>query len=350
MWWIWLLYAICLISIVFVSNKLGQYVDALDKKTKLSGAFLGGILLAGVTSLPELITSITAAIMGQPEMTLGNILGSNVFDLTIIGVLLIVFAKKISQKTITKGNTIICLSTLISAILIAICAIFKIQLVIPVLNINILTPIILILYALTLYFTRTDEDTEQIKDQTITFPKPNGTIVTAEKVPSINKIESLPVKKIILLFLLCSVILVGVSVAMTFIVDHISATLNMGKGIAGALFLGVATSLPEIVSTVSLVRLGNFNAGYGNILGSCLFNFAVIALSDILYFGGTVFTIDPQSLILSICLTIATAILLSFTLFRNSKSKLRFSLPIQITTGILITLCYVAFLVFSFLI
>ena len=51
-----------------------------DRTTGLSGAFLGGVMLAAVTSIPELITSITAvAIVKQPDMVIGNILGSNLF-------------------------------------------------------------------------------------------------------------------------------------------------------------------------------------------------------------------------------------------------------------------------------
>ena len=57
------LYFILAGALVFLSNKLGQYIDLLDKKTKVSGAFLGGVLLAAVTSLPELFTSFSSIIL-----------------------------------------------------------------------------------------------------------------------------------------------------------------------------------------------------------------------------------------------------------------------------------------------
>ena len=47
---------------VFLSVRLSYYVDCLDKKTNLSGAFIGGVMLAAVTSLPELFTSLTAVL------------------------------------------------------------------------------------------------------------------------------------------------------------------------------------------------------------------------------------------------------------------------------------------------
>ena len=55
-------YLIIATVVVFASIKLSNYVDLLDKKTNLSGALLGGILLAAVTSLPELFTSISSTL------------------------------------------------------------------------------------------------------------------------------------------------------------------------------------------------------------------------------------------------------------------------------------------------
>ena len=129
MWWVWLLYIICLVVTVFTSTKLAEYVDALDKKTKISGAFLGGILLAGITSLPELITSVTSVLLNQPEMTLGNILGSDLFDIAIIGFLLIIFARRCVNKKISKSNVVICIFTLFASILILICSVFDLKIV-----------------------------------------------------------------------------------------------------------------------------------------------------------------------------------------------------------------------------
>lgn len=357
MWWIWFPYVISLVLVVYVSNKLGEYVDAMDKKTKLSGAFLGGVLLAAVTSLPELVTSITAAIMGEPEMTLGNILGSNLFDIAIIGFLMILFCKRVSRQTITRGNVVICIATLVVSVLILLCTIFGWQIVIPGINVNILTPIILVLYFVALFFTREKSSTseattvtmatsEQGGDREITFQTKDDT-QPATTIESKNKAMALPLKSIIIRFVLMALVLVGVSIAMTFMVDIIAEMYGLQRGLAGALFLGIATSLPEIVSTFSLVRLGNFDAGYGNIIGSCLFNFGVIALADIFYFAGTVFLTDLSSTILSACLTAAVVFLLTFTLIRNSKLKIKNSLPIQILAGVLILASYITFLVLS---
>ena len=73
---IYLEYLLAASIVVILSIKASKYVDLLDKNTMLSGAFLGGILLSAVTSLPEFFTSISATIMlDRPGMCMGNILG-----------------------------------------------------------------------------------------------------------------------------------------------------------------------------------------------------------------------------------------------------------------------------------
>lgn len=369
MWWVWLLYILCLMITVFTSNKLAEYIDALDKKTKISGAFLGGILLAGITSLPELITSITAAILKQPEMTLGNILGSNVFDIAIIGVLMLVFFKRSLGKKVSKSNIIICAFTLFVSVLILLCAIFDWKIVIPAINVNILTPLILVLYVVAIWFSQKAEgnaDTKQQETPNDTNEKLTNAEIKGEQTeikiadkssnePAtdakvkevVNKAEALEVKQIVWRFILLAFVLIGVSVAMTYLVDSIATTYNLGRGLAGALFLGIATSLPEIISSFTLVRLGNFDSAYGNLLGSCLFNFGVIALADICYTNGTVFLTDLQSIILSACLVVACIMALIFGISRRQNSKYKNSITLQIVSGVVITLAYIVFLILS---
>ena len=64
--------------------------------------------------------------------------------------------------------------------------------------------------------------------------------------------SSLTMRGIIVRFVLCCVGLVGLSVWLTYLSDDIASSLGMGAGLAGALFLGVATSLPELSSTITL--------------------------------------------------------------------------------------------------
>jgi len=328
MWWIWPIYIICLVIVVFVSTKLAKYVDLLENRTKLSGALLGGILLAGITSLPELVTSATAALIGEPHMTQGNILGSNLFDVAIIGALLLTYPRKLRNVKLTKSNNVfLCTVALITAIVLVLTC-CGVSVVIPYVNINILTIICIALYVLSIFIPAGKEDDS-----------------SADMFDETSVDMSLSIKQIVFRFVICAIILVGVSVAITFLSDIIADVYGLGKGLAGALFLGIATSLPEIISSFALCRLGNFNTAMSNIMGSCLFNYMVLALADILYFAGTVFVVDMQTIVLAGCLMAAT--LFTYLFYFLKRKKKERSIGFNLGFGAVILSTYIIFLVLS---
>jgi len=316
-----------LFIVVYVSTKLAKYVDLLEHRTKVSGAVLGGILLAGITSLPELITSITGALINEPDMTQGNILGSNLFDIAIIGALLLCYIKKVKNAKLTKANgAFLWMCTLITA-LILIFVIFKISIVIPFINVNFLSLFCIALYILSLFTSSSDE-----------------TSVSGELIEQ-GKEATISTKQVITRFVICAFILVFVSVVITFLSDIIADTYGLGKGLAGALFLGIATSLPEIVSSFALLRLGNFNTAMSDLVGSCLFNYMVISIADIFYVSGTVFRTDLQSVYLGGCLL--GAFLFTWLYYYLKRIKTKQSVFTTVTFGVVILSTYVVFLILS---
>ena len=79
---------------MFSSIRLSYYGDALSKQTKLGSAFIGGLLIASITSLPELITSISAVVLNNPSLSFGDILGSDMFNIFVLSVYNLYFFKK----------------------------------------------------------------------------------------------------------------------------------------------------------------------------------------------------------------------------------------------------------------
>ena len=102
-WWHIPVYLVDLASMVLLSFFLGDLVDTLDKKTKISGAFIGGVLLAAVTSLPELFTSLSSIFfVNEPEYVVGDILGSIIFDLVCLALETFLFLKNFRNAKIQK--------------------------------------------------------------------------------------------------------------------------------------------------------------------------------------------------------------------------------------------------------
>lgn len=77
--------------LLFASLKLVKYSEVIIAKTRFGGGFVGGTLIAAITSMPELITEVTQGASGHPESGLGDDIGSNAFSVFLMGIGTIVF-------------------------------------------------------------------------------------------------------------------------------------------------------------------------------------------------------------------------------------------------------------------
>ena len=163
---------------------------------------------------------------------------------------------------------------------------------------------------------------------------------------------NLTVKQIIVRFVICAVLLVGVSVAITYATDILADELNLSATVAGSLFLAIATSLPEVVSTLTLCKKGNFNAGFGNIIGSNVFNFTILSLSEFISWNNSVFVPKDKEAFLMAAFLILTCVLTLVSIFilfkyqkkdRTKKVSVVMSIS-SIVLGLIIFSGYIAYL------
>ena len=164
---IYIQYIILVALVVYLSLFLSKYIDALDKKSNLSGAFIGGVLLAAVTSLPEFITSLTAVFsLNQPSLVQGNVLGSNIFNLAILAVCIILFSKKFQKSTLSKSHLLTSIFTLAMFIICFLGMKFNFSLKIGFFNVSFASIFILILYIINILKIKS-EDSEPSKEDDI---------------------------------------------------------------------------------------------------------------------------------------------------------------------------------------
>jgi len=329
-YWV-LIYAVLASLVVFLSIKLSNFVDLLDKKTKVSGALLGGILLAGVTSLPELFTSLTGTlIVGDNGLVLGNIMGSDFFDIMIFGVVYFLFFKKFVQGKVGKQHYFTSLFIALMLISVTIAAFVFSKKGWLWGYFNPMSLVIIAIYVVSVILTpKTEEKEEQ-----------------EEEIKS-----KLTVKQIWILLAVFSIVLIGASIGVTMVTEQIVTGYNIGHTFGGSLFLGVATSLPEVTATISLCKKKNFDAAYGDILGSCVFNIIILAFADAISFRATssVYVINNDSLMLMAGTAICLLLTVVSILFIRSK-YFKNNIPSRIIFYSIATLLissYILYLVFS---
>ena len=317
--------------LVLFSIKCAYYVDMLDKKTDMSGAFIGGVILAAVTSLPEMITSISAVALGNPGLIIGNVLGSDVFNLCIFGSLTLISVKAFRRATVGTSHlkTLVC--TALAYATTGFVLFSGVNTSFPGVSINAASVIIVILYAISCKFMASDDSESENEDD-----------------------NDLTVKQVVTRFILCAFGLVVASIIITKITDLIDQQYNLGASLAGALFLGVATSIPELTSSIALVKKGNFNAMVGNVLSSNMFNYIIFSVADILAFKSDVYEVSSDSKLLIIFGLLSTFLTMASLIIKNknnseeavNKNSVVVNGAIMLL-GLLICTSYVAFIVCS---
>ena len=323
---IYIIYLAIVAAVVIISVKLSEYVDLLDRTTNISGAFIGGVMLAAVTSLPELFTSIAATLfVNQPDLVIGNVLGSNLFNLAILDSLILFSLRNFSSSFLSESHRGTLLATL------AMYALVSIALSAPAgISILGLNPISIAVFALYIFSVKkmSSDDSSAAGDEDEEF------------------VSHLTKNQILTRFALMSILLIIASIALTLATDVIAERLNLGMTFAGALLLGVATSLPELTSSISLVRFGNFNATTGNIVGSNLFNFSILFMADLFYQGGSIYKSNPQAESLIFFGAIAGIAGLAALHFKSASSKSTTRIPglVYSAAGAVPVISYILFL------
>lgn len=309
MWYLIPIYIVALACILFLSVALASILNQLDRRTKISSVFLGGVVLAGVTSLPELFTTISSAcLLSEPSLAFGGILGSNIMNIFIFAIFIIVAGKLFVESEINKRNLTTTICCLVVSIIVLIYSYLSVSFVIPTINVNGISFAIIIIYALMLYFNRGDKKESFENDKSIAYRFSPATLGW--------------------LFALCAVLLIAFSIGLTYLTNVIADVYTINKNLAGALFIAIATALPEVVTTAMFIKMKNFNLATSSIMGGVAFNWLILAIADIFYFHGSVFMQGESAQLLAIFSVISVALLtamLALRIFLKNQNKVKWA-------------------------
>ncbi len=263
---VWIIFLLCSAVIVFAAMKLAEYGDAISIHTNLGGAFIGLLLMAGATSLPELLTSINSIEQSVPDLAAGNTFGSNMFNMLLIGIMGFISWRKRILRQVARKHA---LSGSIAAILIAL-SIFLIQanLDVKIGWVGLDSLLLIISYILGVYLIQSNSAPPQPID-----PKDID-----DSIPSL--------RKAVIGFSLATLALI---LTMPYLVSsstEIAEITGLGAGFVGTVLVSFITSLPEMVTTIAAIRLGVYDMAMGNLFGSNMFNIFTLGFADLFMTSG----------------------------------------------------------------
>ncbi len=295
-----------IIAILVLAKASDWTIDGATKIArylKLSDLVIGFFLIAFATSLPELSVAISSSLSHAGGISLGNILGSNIVNMTLTIGLVAIVGKNIHIK---KED----IKQLSTAVLIAI---IIIPLIIFSLYLSLLEGIILILlFIIFLLYTLKQEISLEYKG----------------RIPSRKKaIHGLG-------YFMIGIVLVITSSSFA-IEQGIRIIENFGitQSFLGATLIALGTALPELMVSIRAINKKHFNLALGNILGSCIINLTLIlGLAAIL---APIPIEQPIITIISIFVIISTLLLYYFLKTHDRLKK---------TEGIILILIYFAYI------
>ncbi len=269
---VWLKFVACLAVIMFAGTRLARYGDLIAGRTRLGRIWIGLVLIAFVTTMPELATGISSvALIGSADLALGTLLGSCCFNLLILTILDLA-SRRTPVLTVASPRHIgaAAWGTLFIAIVGAsIIAADKLPWL-SVGRVGVPSILIMVLYLLLMWRMSRRERSHQ-----------------SPAVPDDSQSrEALSSRAVGLRFALAAVAVIAAGIWLSFIGDEISASTGLGGTFVGTLFLAMTTSAPEIVVALTGLRIGALDLAVAGLLGACMLNMAIILPVDLAYGPG----------------------------------------------------------------
>ncbi len=307
---VWLKFAACIAIILFSGTRLARYGDAISEKTGLGRIWIGLLLLAAITSMPELVTGVSAAALVKlPDLAVGTLLGSCLFNLVLIAVLDTIYRPAPILSRVSPSHIASAASGIIIAAVVA--GGIGAGGGFPAMTrgwVNLPGVLPLVLYLVGIWWVFRSE--RSCRSQPIETGSP--------------RYQGLSTKTVYIRFALAAAAIIGAGIWLAFIGAELAATYNWHASFVGSLFLAISTSVPELVVTIAALRLGAIDMAIADILGSNMFNLAIIGPVDLSYRAGPLLAMVTNAHLITAVLAIVMTLLVFIGLRFPQKGRVAF--------------------------
>lgn len=271
---LWIQLAIAAGAILWAATYMAGAADVIAIRTGLGRTFIGVVMLATATSLPELGIGVTSiAVLGEPDLAAGDAFGSNLFNLLIIGLLDFFWRdgpllNRVSFSAVLIGALgILVIGIAATSIFIHQEATFASGFALSPLSV-----VLLLAFAAAMYILfraeQNGEDTEEEEEPTRSLGRAFG------------------------IYGVSASVVVVAAIWLAFVGDSLAEELGLERSFIGTQFLALSTSLPELAASIAAIRLGAPELAISNVLGSNLFNMGfILFIDDAVYVDGPIWEV-----------------------------------------------------------
>lgn len=281
-WSILVVFIISAIGVWFSATRLTLYVDTVSHRTNIGEAFAGLLFLGFSTSLPEIVTTVTAASEGNAKLAGSNLLGGVSLQFVVLA-LVEGMAKRREALTSVAPKAILMLQGVVLIFMLSV-VIMAISLgeTFTIGNVGAWTFSLVLIYMVTLrivYLYETDP-------AWVPHKKNNESVI--EKIQKEDKLKHLSDLGLYLRIFMAAVIILATGYFVTRASEALVEVTGLGSHVVGATLLALSTSLPEVTTSWSAIRLGAYTMAISNILGTNAIEIALFFPADLAYKKGPI--------------------------------------------------------------
>lgn len=289
--------------IVVAGMYLARFADQLGIITGLGSSMAGLILLATATSLPELAIGCNAALIPAPDLAVGDLLGSSLFNLLILAT--IDLLDRNSGRMFSRIAAAHALSAIASILLTALVLLFLIvEVPWPLSRIGPGSVAVLCAYLAGLRLIYNDQQVGPSEEAMLEREATKHPVSWKTAVGGFGA---------------ATLVILIVSPLLARTADEMSISTGLGGTFVGTVFVAMATSLPEVSTTYSAVRMGARDMAVGNVFGSNAFNMTALFGVDLFYDGSLLEAASPTHAVTATTVIIVTAVATMGLLYRAER-------------------------------
>jgi cation:H+ antiporter len=268
----------------FAGTRLARGAEVVAERTGAGEALIGALLLGGVTSLPEIAATVSASIIRNAPLAVNNVFGGIAMQVTILAL-----ADAAGRGSLTGRNRkssvllegvllIVVLNTAALGIAVGDTLVF---------GVGLWTTAVFALVIFALYLVKRYEPDQRWEpsDSGGERREDGGAQRAKEKRQRLHRLST-PALVTQLTLVSLAVLAGGFAVAKSG--ENIAEQTGLGSSFVGAILVAIATSLPEVSTTLEAVRLGARVMAISNIFGTNLFDAGLLFVADVFYPGPAV--------------------------------------------------------------
>lgn len=299
-------FAACAAVIVVAGVVLTRSADAIADLTGYGRLVIGSVLLAGATSLPELSIGYQTIRLGQPDLAVGNLVGACLCNLLILAGL------DLSHRTRSRMFSPLASAHALSATMtVNLCAVAVLAMLVrpgpsfQLLGMGVGSLTILAVYAGGSRLVYLNQQMAALPET----PGPDHAVLMPAP-------PSMSVRRAAAGFAAATAVILVASPFLARAADDIAEQTGLGRSFVGTVLLALSTTLPELVASITAVRLGAFDLALGNVFGSNAFNILLIAILDIAQDGPLLGVVAPVHAVTGVAVILVTSVAILGQLYR----------------------------------